>query len=216
MIFHNVQSWNRCYSSSTFINDILDSVTSEGFLLADDTKILHKVTSQEDAIKLQSDLDALEDWSSKWLLHFHPDKCHVVTLEKFENIMYTKRYKIYNKEIEHVFNEKDLGVIIDSELLFEEHISTKVRVANAIVGLIRRSFTRLDYKSFTKIYTAFVRPHLEYAQSVLAPHFREHINMLEIVQIRAAKLVDGLGNMDYPERLKRLNLPTLPPSCIED
>ena len=123
--------------------------------------------------------------------------------------MYTKRYKICNKEIEHVFSEKDLVVIIDSELLFEEHISNKVRVANAIVGLIRRSFTHLDGKSFTKIYTAFVRPHLEYAQSVWAPHFRKHINMLENVQIRASKLVDGLGNVDYPERVKRLNLPTL-------
>ena len=121
----------------------------------------HKVTSQEDALKLQSDIEALEDWSNKWLLHFHPDKCHVLTLGKFENIMYTKRYKICDKEIEHVFNEKDLGVIIDSELLFEDHISTKVRVANGIVGLIRRSFTHLDRKSFTKIYTAFVRPHLE-------------------------------------------------------
>ena len=93
--------------------------------------------------------------------------------------------------------------------LFEEHISTKVRAANAIVGLIRHSFTHLYCKSFTKIYTAFVRSHLEYAQSVWASHFRKHINMLENVQIRATKLVDGLGNMDYPERLKRLNLPTL-------
>ena len=120
--------------------------------------------------------------------------------------MYTKRYKVCDKEIEHVFNEKDLGVIIDSELLFEEHISTKVRVANAIV---RRSFTHLDCKSFTKIYIAFVRHHLEYAQSVWASHYRKHINMLENVQIRASKLVDGLWNMDYPERLKRLNIPTL-------
>ena len=192
-----------------YINDILDSVTSEGFLFADDTKIFHHITSIEDAFKLQSDIESLEDWSNKWLLHFHPDKCHVLTLGKFENIMYTKRYKICNKEIEHVFSEKDLRVIIDSELLFEEHISNKVRVANAIVGLIRRSFTHLDCKSCTKIYTAFVRPHLEYAQSVWAPHFRKHINMLENVQIRASKLVDGLGNVDYPERLKRLNLPTL-------
>ena len=89
-----------------YINDILDSVKSEGFLFGDDTKIFHKVTSQEDALKLQSDIEALEDWSNKCLLHFHPDKCHVLTLGKFENIMYTKRYKICDKEIEHVFNEK--------------------------------------------------------------------------------------------------------------
>ena len=107
------------------------------------------------------------------------------------------------------FNEKDLEVIIDLELLFEEHISTKVRVANVIMGLIRRSFSHLDCKSFTKIYTASVRPHLVYAQSVWAPHFRKHINMLENVQIRATKLVDGVENMDYPELLKRLKLPTL-------
>ena len=33
--------------------------------------------------------------------------------------------------------------------------------------------------------------------------------MLENVQIRATKLVDGFGNLEYPERLRRLNLPTL-------
>ena len=90
-----------------YINDILDSVASEGFLIADDTKIFHKITSQEDTFKFQSGIEALEDSSNKWLLHFHPDKCQVLTLGKFENIMYTKRYKICNKEIEHVFNEKD-------------------------------------------------------------------------------------------------------------
>ena len=38
-----------------YVNDILDSVTSEDFLFVDDTKIFHKVTSQENALKLQSD-----------------------------------------------------------------------------------------------------------------------------------------------------------------
>ena len=108
-----------------------------------------------------------------------------------------------------MFEEKDLGVFIDSELSFSEHIASKVRIANAIVGLIRGSFSFLDGTSFKRLYTAFVRPHLEYAQSVWSPHLRKHINMLENVQIRATKLVDGLVRLDYPDRLKILNLPTL-------
>ena len=98
---------------------------------------------------------------------------------------------------------------VSSELSFSEHIYSKVRIANAIVGLIRRSFSFLDGTSFKKLYNNFVRPHLEYAQSVWSPHLRKHINMLENVQIWATKLVDGLGTLEYSNRRKSLNLPTL-------
>ena len=35
------------------------------------------------------------------------------------------RYKVYRNEIEHVLEEKDLGITIDSGLKFEEHIAKK-------------------------------------------------------------------------------------------
>ena len=123
--------------------------------------------------------------------------------------MYTQRYNICGHEMEHVFEEKDLGVIIDSDLTFEEHISSKIRTANAIVGLIRRSCSYLDCKSFVKMYTSFVRPHIEYAQSVWAPYLIKYINLLENVQIRATKIVDGISKLDYTERLKKQNMPSL-------
>ena len=115
---------------------------------------------------LQSDLGSLEAWSNEWLLRFNPRKCHVLSLGKLENTRYTMRYRIYDSELEHVFEEKDLGVIIDMQLKFEEHVTAKGRIANAIVGLIRRSFSFLSCYLFRKLYIAFVRPHLEYAQSV--------------------------------------------------
>ena len=59
----------------------------------------------------------------------------------------------------------------------------------------------LDGSVFKRLYAAFVRPHLDYAQSVWAPHKK--------IQIRATKLVDGLGDMEYKERLIRVNLPAL-------
>ena len=168
-----------------YINDILDNIASDGFMFADDTKIFKRIASRNDAIILQSDMHKLEDWSRTWGLDFNSDKCHVLTMGKFEDIKHTHRYTVFNQEMEHVFEEKDLDVTFDAELTFAEHIMTKARKANAIVGLTRRSFTYLDSKSFTNLYTSFVRPHLEYAQCVWAPHLLKHVEILEKVQMRA-------------------------------
>ena len=192
-----------------YINDLLDDITSQGLLYADDSKIFRQISSQKDSEELQKDTKTLEDWSTLWLLKFHPGKCHVLTLGKFENIKYTNRYRICGQEMEHVFSEKDLGVTFDENISFDEHIANKINKANSVMGLIRRSFSYLDCKSFMSLYCAFVRPHLEYGQSIWSPHLRKHINALEAVQIRATKQVDNLSNMAYPERLKKLNLPTL-------
>ena len=184
-----------------YINDLLDDIESDGFLFADDTKIFRKITSAGDSVTLQADIDRLENWSKKWLLRFHPDKCHVLSLGKIENTAHTHRYSICGKEMEHVGEEKDLGVVIDSELSFDEHISAKVNKANAMVGLIRRTFSYLDPKMFLKLYTAFVRPHLEYAFAVWSPHLMKHIDLVEKVQMRATKLIDGFGKLTY-QRIK--------------
>ena len=54
-----------------------------------------------------------------------------------------------------------------------------------------------------------VRPHLEYGHSVWCPFLLKNIHKLERVQERATKLVDGYGDMEYSERLKKLGLTTL-------
>ena len=51
--------------------------------------------------------------------------------------------------------------------------------------------------------------YLEYANQVWAPRHAKHIIMLENVQRRATKLVPSLANLEYEDRLKRLNLPSL-------
>ena len=132
-----------------------------------------------------------------------------MSLGKIEHTVHTHQYELYDEQLDHVFEETDLGVTIDSELKFDEHVSKKVNKANSIVGLIRRSFAHLDGKLFKRLYTTFVRPHLEYAQSVWSPSSQKLVDMLENVQKRATKMVDGLASLEYHERLKQLDLPTL-------
>ena len=105
-----------------YINDLPDTVRSNILLFADDTKIFHQVSTIEDAEVLQNDIAALNQWSEMWLLKLNTDICHVCTLGKFDNITHTHRYKLYGDELEHVFEEKDLGVVIDMDEQFEETI----------------------------------------------------------------------------------------------
>ena len=78
-----------------------------------------------------------------------------------------------------------------------------------MIGIIRRSFLHLDEEMFLQLYKALVRPHLEYANQVWAPRHAKDIEQIENVQRRATKLVPGLADLEYEQRLRRLNLPTL-------
>ena len=161
------------------------------FLFTDDTKLFKEINCEQDAIRLQKDIDAMENWSKNWLLKFHPNKCHVLTLGKFWNIIHAHPYAIGGSLLEHVDQEKDLGVLIDSELTFEEHIFSKMKKANSIVGLISRSFEYPSPEMFRTLYIAFVRPHLEYAQAVWCPRLikqEERHVLLAVTEIILMKI----------------------------
>ena len=90
-----------------YVNELPENINFETFLFADDTKIFREITSREDSVALQNDIDSLELWTKKWLLEFNMPR---FDLGKFENIKHTHRYTISKNEFEHVFGEKDFRV----------------------------------------------------------------------------------------------------------
>jgi hypothetical protein len=194
-----------------YINDLPDHVQSHIKLFADDTKLFREVSTAEDCKLLQDDIDTMEIWANKWLLRFHPLKCKVLRLGRrppeFEYTMHGPNAdKITLAETD---SEKDLGVYIDNQLSFRTHIDEITSKANRIAGLIRRSFLCLDTESFPLLFRALVRPHLEYGNVIWSPRLVRDRNQLEGVQRRATRLVPGLKDLPYEERLQRLNLPSL-------
>ena len=161
-----------------YINDLPGITQLSSLLFADDFKVF---SSGNNFSMLQNELEKVGDWSKTWLLDFNYDKCCSIA---FGNHCLLPELKVNNHVIKPVESQNDLGVIIDKKLNFNEHIVHKVNKANKILGIIRRSFCKLDNKSFINLYTGLVRSHLEYGVEVWFPHLYKHIDLIENVQRR--------------------------------
>lgn len=197
-----------------YINDLPCDLETNVLMFADDTKLYSRVAGREDVDAIQRDLDRLDEWSRIWLLRFHPDKCKILKVSKKPTIEINLH--LYSNDEQHsVVNlsscedEKDIGVFIDDKLNFEKHIKTKTGKANQIMGIIRRTFSFMNESIFKQLFKTLVRPHIEYANSVWAPYKLENIRKIESVQRRATKLIPGFKDMEYEDRLRKLDLPTL-------
>ena len=189
-----------------FINDLPEAVRSTCRIFADDTKVYRNVTSAEGPVSLQTDLDSLVEWSDLWQLPFNSDKCHSMHLG-YNNPNHV--YHMGDKQLDQSNHEKDLGVLIDNQLKFHVHTTTACNKANQILAIARRSFEFLDEVTVPLLYSAMVRPHLEYGNTIWGPHYKLDQLAVEKVQRRATKLVPGLHDVPYCERLQRLSLPSL-------
>ena len=68
-----------------YINDIAQNMNGTVRLFADDTMIYLVIANENDAQKMQEDLNTLSKWEHAWQMQFHPDKCEVLTVARKHN-----------------------------------------------------------------------------------------------------------------------------------
>ena len=73
---------------------------------------------------------------------------------------------------------------------------------NQVIGMIRRNITYTEQSLIIPLYKAIVRPHLEYCIQAWNPYLWKDIDMLEKIQRIATKLIPGLSDLTYEERLQ--------------
>ena len=165
-----------------------------------------KVGSINDTNLIKQDLQVLEEWSRKWQMPFNAKKCKVMHVGRKNSLT---DYEINGETLERVEQEVDLGITIREDLKMEGQCSKAANKANQILRLIARTFVSRDKNIVLALYKTLVRPHLDYCIQAWRPYLIKDITKLEKVQRRATRMVEGLKDLSYEERLKRLNLTTL-------
>ena len=189
-----------------FINDLDKDLINLILKFADDAKLFGKVGCENDLDSMHNDLELLCKWSQTWGLDFNVDKCKVI---HFGRDNPNTAYTINNNEIKVVEVEKDLGVIVNKDLKVAGQCAAAVKTANRTLGLIKRTFSSRNKDIIVRLYKSLVRPHLEYCMSVWRPHYAKDIDLLERVQRRSLKMIDGFKTLSYEDRLKTVHLTTL-------
>jgi len=184
-----------------FINDLDEELECTLSKFADDTKLGGVVDTPEGCAAIQRDLDRLESWVQE-----EPDGVQqgqgqgpAPGREQPHAPVQAGADLLQNSSA-----ERDLGVLVDNRSTKSQQCALTAKKANGILGCIRRSVASRSREVLLPLYSALVRPHLEYCVQCWAPHFKEDEELLERVQRRGTSMMRGLEHLSYEERLREL------------
>src|SRR5260221_7485697 len=84
--------------------------------------------------------------------------------------------------LEAIEEERDLGIIVDKSLKVNKQCVKAVKSANAILGMIKRTFMCRKDAIILQLYEALVRPKLDYCVQACRPYLQKDIDLIEKVQ----------------------------------
>ena len=176
----------------------------------DDTKLLMSFRLQDQSNvmdKMNKDLLKIRNWCFDNQLLLNPEKTKLIIFGSRQ--MATKvedfRLSLLGKELVPVKVVKDLGIILDSKLTYNEHIITTVSACMKRLGQINRVKHAFDQRTLIMIINSLVFSKLFYCSNVWSNTTECNLDKLQAVQNFACRIISGARKFDHiTPILKRL------------
>lgn len=199
-----------------YYNDCIHSISVPRLSYADDMKIYCRIDNASDAQVLQQQLINFAEWCKINRMVVNPTKCSVISFSRKRNPIKFE-YQICGTSIPRENCVKDLGVLLDTELTYKQHISYIVSKASRQLGFVFRTAKNFtDIYCLKALYCALVRSTLEYCCSVWSPYYENSVARIESVQrrfiryaLRSLPWRDPFRLPSYESRCELINLDTL-------
>ena len=202
---------------SIFINTLTQHISSSYHLYADDLQIYTTaaVGDISSAIsKINSDLQAISNWSKSFGLCINPNKSQVCIFGNSKQLSKLRSplpFVLFdNVSLEVSESVKNLGLRMDSAFCWSPHVSELSRKIFCTIGSLRRWKNLLPLKTKISLAHALLLPVLDYADSCFLDLSQELLCKLERLQNLIIRFIFGLRKHDhvsqYRSQLKWLTI----------
>ena len=191
----------------------IDEGTVNSFIssFADDTRVGKAISSAEDAVLLQGDLDRIYAWAKATNMEFNS--------EKFEMLRYQANIKQpsppqtllsdIGTPIEAKSSLRDLGVTMSDDASFSQFISEKVTAVKQLSGWAMRTFKTRARGPMLTIWKSLIQCHIDYCSQLWSPYKTGEIQAVETLQRIFINKIAGMRELGYWQQLKELKLYSL-------